>query len=492
MVKINRGLIEKEIKAEMKIIDGKLMTLCAFDKKIEELGYLSIGGISTELLNTFFTKDDRWRDELKNTFVNPGYYKEQYLLNLRKVVNADRFYSNGLLTRFKDLLKKISLFTENSLSPLNNELRYKQVKEIDDAGLLSIKSITALKLKTYNICDDLRDEWGDKIKYYCTKNDNMLIAEMIEEEYKEVKAVKTTNLLKHLSIQELSLLYEKVRSGEKFIIYRGFAVGHDKEKYKVRKGLKTDGDLYYLQDCGAGLSFTLNKNVAFFFASRSITDGKLQAKHKKSKYYKPTEEWYIPNEEHNNIYKESIEEYRLQKKLRPIVAKYECDPTKITGYHFNNNEAEVIVKAEDLKLLHYEIPHSLKIAKELWEWSNKTCLYPKMMRFGAIADGLTAFCDYDEKVDIITLIYAETEEVRESLENIIDCGEYPTQDDYSNLKRIFLDNAVKIPENINPIIFGNGLFEYMKKPTDIIREKELYYQITRKKLLDNAMKIVRL
>lgn len=89
-------------------------------------------------------------------------------------------------------------------------------------------------------------------------------------------------------------------------------------------------------------------------------------------------------------------------------------------------------------------------------------------------------------------IKAETEEVRESLEDIIDCGEYPTKDAYDNLKRIFLDNAVHIPDNINPIVFGNGLFEYMKHPTDIIREKGMYYQITRKKLVDETCKIVRL
>jgi hypothetical protein len=493
MEQIKRKLIEKEIKAEMKSIDGQLMTLCAFDKKMDEAGNLIIdGGKSTGLLEILLTKDSRWKDGLKNTFKNPLYYKEQYIYNLKKVISADRLYVNGLLPRYRDLLKKISIFTNASISPLNNELRYKQVQAIEDAGLLSNKSLTALKLKTYSICDDLRDDWGDKIKYYCTNNDNMLIREMLEEEYEEKKTIKTTNLYMHLSIQELSLLHEKVKSGEKFIIYRGFAIGHDNEKHKVRKGLKTDDDLYYLQNSGGGLSFTLKENVAFFFAYRGITDGMLQAKQKKSRYYKPVEEWYIPNEEGINLEKKSIREFRLQKKLRPIVAKYECDPTKITGYNFNTNEAEVIVKVEDLKLLHYEIPHSLKIAKELWEWRNKSALHPKMLRYGAIADGLTAFCDYDENTDILTIIYAETEEVRESLEDIIDCGEYPTKDAYDNLKRIFLDNAVHIPVNINPIVFGNGLFEYMKHPTDIIREKGKYYQIAKRKLVDETCKIVRL
>ena len=474
MVKNNRTLIGKQIKAEMDNIDGRLMTLCAFDKQLEENG-VSMGNISQSILmDCYLTKDSRWIDDLGENFKDVVYYKQQYLFNLKKMVKADRFYTNDMLSRFNDLLKKIATFADETLSPLNNELRYKQVKAIEEADLISTKSLTALKLYTYNICDDLRDKWGGDIAKYCTNNENEIITEMLKEEYDEKKSVKSTDIRTSFSIQELALLNEKIEKGEKFMIYRGFAIAEDKDKHQVRKGLKTDGDLYYLQDAGSGLSYTLVEEVAFYFAYIRVCGDKVLPKLNNNRYLTPNQVWYIPNDKFINVEEENIRGWRLRKKLRPIIAIYECDPKKIKGYNLLTNEAEVIVKPEDLKIIDYYIPHSLFLAKKMWEKVNRTKNMPGMLRYGAIADGLTCFSHMWED-EILSVVYAETENVRESLEEFIEYGRKPTEKCFRELWDIFLDNAVVIPPNINPFVCGNGLFEYMKNPTNIKREKDKVY-----------------
>ena len=129
--------------------------------------------------------------------------------------------------------------------------------------------LTALKLKTYSICDNLKDEWGNKIARYCTDNKNSIITKLVEEEYKYKSSVNNLNIVEHLSLQELSFLKAKLDTGEKFIIYRGFAI---EEKDSVRRGIKTSGDEYYMQNAGTGLSYSLNKNIAYYFACRSSFD----------------------------------------------------------------------------------------------------------------------------------------------------------------------------------------------------------------------------
>ena len=66
-------------------------------------------------------------------------------------------------------------------------------------------------------------------------------------------------------------------------------------------------------------------------------------------------------------------------------------PKKITGYYIQNGEGEVMIKPEDLKLLHYEIPNSKEMAERMWEWTNKDVLAPTMLKWGAFTNGLTAF-----------------------------------------------------------------------------------------------------
>ena len=49
-----------------------------------------------------------------------------------------------------------------------------------------------------------------------------------------------------------------------------------------------------------------------------------------------------------------------------------------------------MIKPEDLKLLHYEIPNSKTMAERMYEWTNKDVLAPTMLKWGAFTNGLVA------------------------------------------------------------------------------------------------------
>ena len=58
-----------------------------------------------------------------------------------------------------------------------------------------------------------------------------------------------------------------MRKGESIKLYRGFAISSDE---RVRQGYKKDGEKYFKQCAGTGISYSLNRNVAGYFAMRKI------------------------------------------------------------------------------------------------------------------------------------------------------------------------------------------------------------------------------
>lgn len=181
-----------------------------------------------------------------------------------------------------------------------------------------------------------------------------------------------------------------------------------------------------------------------------------------------------------------IMQLREEKELKPIIGKYECDPSKITGYSFSTNEAEIIIKPEDLKILSYDIPHSATLAADYCDWLNRSTLIPNMLYYGAFWNGLTGFNTYDSEANQWGYIYAETEEIREELELAIDDGEELTENTGYRLFNVFCEHSVIIPENISPFTFGDGLLEYMKNPTNIKRKKDNIYWKRKDKMIKDV------
>jgi len=427
----------------------------------------------SEYLTKQLTDDSRHIKNLDKDFRNTTYHMKMFDKILRDILLKDALYTHGCLDDKIKLIDAWEKFEKYCICILSNENRYKQIKLIDDANLLSVISLTALKLKTYVVCDNLNDEWGRKITEYCTSNDNKTIIELLELEYKEKSNQSKIDVCSAMSIQDFGKVVKHIRNNEKFYIYRGFSV---METDMVRSGLKNDGDLFYLQNAGTGMSYSLDENIAYYFSNRSIADEWYDEDFQDNRYYKTEREWYVPNDKYIDTKTEEIKVIRDKKKLKPIVCKYECDPSKIVGYNIEL-EKEIMIRPEDLKVIHYEIPHSRKLAEKLWSYSNCNCLSPNSLRYSAIANGLTAYTTYNEK-EGCGVIYAETEKVRDLLEELIDCG----RELDGGLERKVIDtfnrNSVKLPENIDPFILHSGLWEYMQNPTDI--EVKPFTHYTRK------------
>ena len=137
-----------------------------------------------------------------------------------------------------------------------------------------------------------------------------------------------------------------------------------------------------------------------------------------------------------------------------------------------------MIKPEDLKVKHYEIAFATKIAERYWYFNNHSLEEPSdLVNAGAIENGLTAYQIWDRDNNKTGYIYAETEKIRDLLEEIIDCGEMIDEALQPKIDYTFNKYAVCIPDNINPFAFGNGLLEYMINPTDIKREEGKKYLI---------------
>ena len=488
MDKKQRKLIEAEVEDAISTIEERLININAIKEHLNYNKPLSKPLTTMELMG-LLTSDSRHLEDLEKNFKDTKFYFMNYLDKLKALVKQDLLYTRSCNDKFGKIQDCIIDFVKYCICPLSNANRYKQVQLIEEDGLLSDISLTYLKLKTYSVCDELNDEYGKKITEYCTNNDNNIIAELIEAELTDMKKKDSNNVKDQMSMQELGLLLDKIKKGEKFKIYRGCCIDDDIE-VRVRQAKKDDDiEKYFLQDAGTGLSYTLDLNVAFFFAFRKVFTDE-DGRYRKSGYennnvYQAELLSLVPEDYYKNIREEEIRKSRDTNKVKPIICEYECDPKKITGYYIQNGEGEVMIKPEDLKLLHYEIPNSKEMAERMWEWTNKDVLAPTMLKWGAFTNGLTAFTLYDG-VSRAGYIFAETERVRPMLDTLLAEGKEASDYTKRQTYETFLKNSVVIPDNIDPYTFGDGLKEYMQNPTNIKRKSNTEYMKKMKKISATA------
>ena len=487
MDKKQRKLIEAEVEDTISSIEERLVNINALKEHLNINKPLAPPLTSEELMS-LLTDDERHLEKLEQDFKNTKNYFINYLDKLKELIKQDLLYTRSCNDRFGKVQDATIDFVRYCITPLSNENRYKQVQLIDDDGLLSDVCLTYLKLKTYNICDNLNDKYGKKITEYCTNNDHNIITALIEAELTDMKKNKTGNIRHQISIQELGLLLKKIKTGEKFKIYRGFTIKDDIEVI-VRKAKKDDDiEKYFQQDAGTGLSYSLDINIAFFFAfSKCFNDEEgnyVRTGYESHKVFQAEQLALVPEDYYKNIREEELSKARDTNGIKPIICEYECDPAKITGYYIQGNEAEVMIKPEDLKLLHYEIPNTKTMVERMYEWTNRDVLAPVQLKWGAFTNGLVALTITGEGRG--GYIFAETERVRDSLDILMEEG----QEASSSTKRLvydtFLKNSVVIPDNIDPLTFGDGLKEYMKNPTNIKRKSNTEYTKKIKKISATA------
>ena len=481
-----RKLLENQIRIEVMKMDIP-DNINAFTNGVKEGENLT----KEERREQVLTQDERWFKVVNEYLSGEKVYEHSFEKNLRNIILYNRYYEEGILAGMQETDERNPALTRKgfmlltfaikdlvfeNISVLSNKYRYNQVKMIEESGLLGEIALTFLKLQTYNICDNLKNEYGKKITRYCAINDTKIITKLIEIDYEDKIKNSYGNVINQMSVVELAYLYKKIKKGEKFTIWRGFAITKEQ---RVRRGLKADGDnAYYLQDAGTGLSYTMDKQVAYYFIHRALVgEGNILPS---GNYSKAEKKWYLLTDKLIEGYTNVISQSRDNKKMHPILCKYECDPAKITGYSLGNNEAEVMIRPEDLKLVKYIMPKSYEIAEVFWEWTNRSNNTPEEIN-GAISNGLTAMTIYDPVREMECYSYAETERIRDDLEDLINLGKKATEADKRKLVEKVMENTILIPEAIDPVLWSKELFEYMKNPNLILREKgKIYFKDTNK------------
>ena len=102
---------------------------------------------------------------------------------------------------------------------------------------------------------------------------------------------------------------------------------------------KKDDDIekYFQQDAGTGLSYSLDLNIAFFFAFRKVLMMKMEdivrTGYENNNVFQAEQLSLVPEDYYKNIREEEIRKSRDTNKVKPIICEYECDPAKITGYY---------------------------------------------------------------------------------------------------------------------------------------------------------------
>ena len=97
---------------------------------------------------------------------------------------------------------------------------------------------------------------------------------------------------------------------------------------------KKDDDIekYFQQDAGTGLSYSLDLNVAFFFAFRKVLMMKMEdyvrTGYESHNVYQAEQLSLVPEDYYKNIREEEISKSRDTNKVKPIICEYECDPAR--------------------------------------------------------------------------------------------------------------------------------------------------------------------
>ena len=92
--------------------------------------------------------------------------------------------------------------------------------------------------------------------------DNDALDEILEWELKQFQRDEDITLRNEMCMKDALVLQDYRNKGELFYAYRGFLVEQDEY---VREGKKADGEAYYKWKAGKGLSFSFNKDTAYYF-----------------------------------------------------------------------------------------------------------------------------------------------------------------------------------------------------------------------------------
>ena len=192
------------------------------------------------------------------------------------------------------------------------------------------------------------------------------------------------------SLVSMHFLKELIDIGDPFYVYRGFVIDGDE---RIRMGKRDDGADYWKQDAGSGISYSLNRDTAIYFAYWNLVNENGNTIPEVNESMKENRWWIhklpptiISFEEYAKemeweIYR--IRELEIMKGKKPILCKYLIDPETIRTFAMQSFESELMIEPSDVCLEKYSILTSKEMGigvtqnryQSLRDWDDVTGLY---------------------------------------------------------------------------------------------------------------------
>ena len=427
----------------------------------------------------FFNDDEGWRESVSvYSKKSADNYKIKFINALAGLIAIDKLISEGQNELYEERRTLIAEL-QSLIGVLINKRKYQFISLLLESKSISEGTLFLIKMSIYSSID-IYDEYGDKVSEICIANNSIkIISEEVEIELNNAIKYDAKNLRNEIIQAEARMLNERIKKGKPFYIYRGFTINKDAgNTERVRKGRLSKGEVeeYYKQESGTGISYSLSKDVAGYFAFRGIVfdekGNSISGSVKSQLYNLRAEAMKLSSLVDKNKYikniTDDIRRTRDERSKSPIICKYLIEPEKIKGYKLTMNEAEVNALPLDLKLIHYEIPHSKIIAECVLNYNNKGAINHSFIQGGGVSGGIICFT-YERNKKFYS-IYAENDNMRDIVDRYIQMqingeGSGVIEEElWNNMEKY----AIEIPKEIGTD-FGMDLWNYMKAPYKIIR-----------------------
>ena len=441
----------------------------------------------------FFCENERYRKTAKK-YKGKGFYEKDFIEIVSRIFCADIEIKEGNIEYIETRCDAIG-----DLAPLigciNNARKVDLVHNLIVKSGLSDNTLFLIKMAAYGTLEKY-DEEGTKLTRICIGNNdvNTIYSASAEEDvfFDSYNSSATGNNSTQIMQFELGIIKEKIARGETITLYRGFSINDDE---RVRQGYKRDGEEYFKQRAGTGISYSLNRNVAGYFAMRSIMmeDGNyISGGNFWSKTY---QQQMVTLQFGNLISKEGfvsarakdISDMREERKLKPIICEYVLKPDKLKGYLLSLGESEVMALPEDIKLKKYVIANSRDIAECQYEWINKGSSILSAISGGLIKDGIVCWVS-GEKYGKLYATFAPANDIKDDAKKFVDAyfsgkSEREIAKAEYYFKIAMEKYAIKLPSEIEPTspVLTNALYKYLRNPINVVREAGLRYRIGTKK-----------
>ena len=473
MSKVIQGLSKKERKKLIKEIYSKInIEFGEVEGKINEASplynYWESDG-DRSIIKKIVNKEDRFK-ESSNALVigDPSVGENLWRENLTIIWKKEKAAEYGLTDVYDDIKESRRMITA-IIKFFNTETKVRVLRLLVDNKLMGLETLTRLKQDLYNSCDSLKDDKGFELANLCLDNDIETLSVILDKEIAKKSNNAEKSIREHIRDVERVKLKELIEKGDPFYVYRGFLVEQDEY---VRMGKKDEGSDYWKQDAGKGLSYSLDIDVAGYFCYWNLTwdeNGNVRDK----EYAKTSA---IPS---SIVTKEEYIKYegeRVSKRIdnlgkKPIVCKFLCDPNNIKGYSFELGESEVNLYPEELAVISYEIASSYKISEYVWNKINKDRDFIWETEHIFNPNGIVAL-SVDKPDGGKEVIFADgnkiNEKVKEKKDMVFNEGKTYIKEVWDKmLYELWMEYAVDIPDDIDPVILTKQLYWLLTNPYKI-------------------------